>query len=175
MYNNEIWVKVPIIDYEDYYEISNYGRLKTIKTGRIRKPVNRNGYCGYELSACNIRKMFSAHRLVALAFISNPNNLSEVNHIDGNKHNNHVSNLEWCDRQYNEYHAVEEGLCKYAKPVIATNIDTGEVLEFPSMKQCAEYFNAYKRAIEAVLQGRRKTHKRHRFEYKNPEDRIKND
>ena len=74
MYNNEIWVKVPIIDYEDYYEISNYGRLKTIKTGRIRKPVNRNGYYGYELSACNIRKMFSAHRLVALAFLGLPEN-----------------------------------------------------------------------------------------------------
>lgn len=97
----EIWKS--ITGYEGLYEVSNLGRVKSLNynhTGkeRILKNLNRsNGYLYVELH----RKKYSIHRLVASAFIENPDNLPCVNHIDCNPQNNKVSNLEWCTHQYN--------------------------------------------------------------------------
>lgn len=79
----------------DYY-VSNLGQVKN-KHGRILKPAIRNGYCRVYLKD----KWYPVHRLVAMAFIPNPDGLPEVNHKDFNKFNNCVDNLEWCTRKYN--------------------------------------------------------------------------
>lgn len=118
MKENEIWV--PMIGEEGKYEISNYGyvrrvfdspytsRGRKIKSyGKILSPHKANN--GY-LRTSYAGKRDYTHRLVALHFVPNPNNLPEVNHIDGNKHNNYYENLEWCDRAYNCKHASETGL-----------------------------------------------------------------
>ena len=94
------------------YQISNLGRVKSLyvinnKTKsivhreKILKQSIRTNYYGITLSKNGIHKNFTVHRLVAEAFIPNPDNLPEVNHKDENKLNNEVSNLEWCDKKYN--------------------------------------------------------------------------
>ena len=97
----ERWKKVD--NFSDY-EVSNLGRVKSLKKGkrRILKPgTDKDGYFFVCLFKNGKRKYYKVHRLVAQVFIPNPKNLPEINHIDEDKQNNCVENLEWCDRQYN--------------------------------------------------------------------------
>lgn len=123
--------------YENYVVLSD-GRVKNITTGYYLKPiVRKTGYCDVRLVDKNHKcRDFLLHRLVAKAFCENPQNKSEVNHIDGNKLNNNCTNLEWVSRNENLKHAFEVGLTPYntvAKKVIATNIKTGEKFCFDSI------------------------------------------
>ena len=106
----EIWKDVK--GYEGYYQISNYGRLKSFKVdgnGKILKLTNKNGdYFSVVLQGKGKeRRSTRIHRLVAEAFIPNPDNKPQINHIDGNKQNNHINNLEWCTSKYNIAHAIK--------------------------------------------------------------------
>lgn len=114
-----------IIGYEGLYQISNCGRVKrshytagtTIHPKQLKEKevtvwVDTWGYLRVHLNHRGVRKAFRVHRLVAQAFIPNPSNLPQVNHIDGNKSNNKVSNLEWCTNIYNQEHARKTGLRK---------------------------------------------------------------
>ena len=100
--NNEVWKD--ILGYEGLYKISDKGRVKSIgyKKERILKP-GRDKYGYLLVSLCKNHKIkyCHIHRLVALTFILNPNNLPQVNHKDEDKTNNRVENLEFCDRKYN--------------------------------------------------------------------------
>jgi hypothetical protein len=108
------------------YQVSNFGRVKSLKHGkeRILKPaIGTRGYLQNELSTNGNRKNWALHRLVALAFIGNPENKPQINHIDGNKINNHIDNLEWVTRKENMEHAWNTGLFEskrlaQSKPVI---------------------------------------------------------
>ena len=98
---NEIWKQID--SYEDY-QISNWGRVKSFKKGKeriLRPRVVGAGYLQVILYKDGKTKPVFIHRLVANAFINNPDNLPEVNHKDENKQNNLVTNLEWCDAKYN--------------------------------------------------------------------------
>ena len=115
---SEIWKDIQ--GYEELYQVSNLGRVKSLdkydkhnrfKRGKIKAICdNGNGYCVVNLKVDGKQKSRTVHRLVATAFIPNPKNLPEINHIDGNKKNNNVSNLEWCDRRHNATHAVQNKL-----------------------------------------------------------------
>lgn len=107
----------PIIGYETTFAVSNLGRIKRTKdagcgrAGKIRKQVpNDRGYLTVILADDKRRKSFRVNRLVAMAFIPNPLNLPEVNHLDGDKTNNRVDNLEWSTRSRNMKHACATGL-----------------------------------------------------------------
>lgn len=119
--------------YDNYFVTDNGMIWSTKGFGRWLKPqINSRGYVTYGLSKNNNKKWFSAHRLVALAFIRNIENKEEVNHIDGDKLNNKISNLEWCTRQENVSHAVCNNIYKVkGKEVI--NIESG--IFFNSVKE----------------------------------------
>ena len=117
----EVWK--PIKGYEGLYEVSNLGRVKSlpkkringtnfyIQKERILKPqLKTNRYLGVGLIKNKIHKNFLIHRLVAKAFIDNPYNLPQINHIDCNKLNNNADNLEWCTQKQNLEHAFKNGL-----------------------------------------------------------------
>ena len=105
----EIWR--PIEGYEGLYEVSSYGRVRSLdrydnrncfRKGKVLSPIkDKDGYI--QVSLYYNRKMYKkyVHRIVAEAFLPNPDNLPEVNHKDEDKTNNNVTNLEWCDRKYN--------------------------------------------------------------------------
>lgn len=89
-------------------------------------------------------KTFKVHRLIAQTFIPNPNDYPQVNHINGDKTDNRVENLEWCDNSMNVKHAWDNGLQKSknkkGRKIKMTNIETDEVLIFDSIRQAADYF-----------------------------------
>jgi hypothetical protein len=103
---NEVWKDV--VGYEGYYIISNYGNLIN-KCSKKLKPFITHGYLYYHLSKKGKYSHARAHRLVAIAFIPNPDNLPYINHKDCNKQNNFVENLEWCTAQHNSKHAFDNG------------------------------------------------------------------
>ena len=104
-----------IKDFEDYLIDENGNIYSTRKKKYLKTIINKYGYCKVKLQKNKIIKMFSVHRLVALAFIPNPNNCPQVNHIDGNKLNNNVDNLEWCTSKHNMNEAVRIGLFENVK------------------------------------------------------------
>ena len=94
-------IPVPIPDFENY-TIDECGNVTNTVTGKTRKPsVSKTGYCSVDLYNNANMKRFLIHRLVAMAFIPNPQDLPQVNHIDENPMNNNVKNLEWCTPKYN--------------------------------------------------------------------------
>ena len=100
MEEEEVWR--PIADYENY-EVSSFGNVRNKNTGRVLKPANQGGY--YNVGLSNVKtKSYPIHRLVALAFISNPENKLHVNHIDKNSLNNRLENLEWTTPKENNIH-----------------------------------------------------------------------
>lgn len=130
----EIWK--PIIGYEGLYEVSSLGNIKRIVGTRCKKehiitprPAS-NGYLRVNLSKGNKVKDFSIHRLVATAFIENVSGKAEVNHIDGDKTNNCIDNLEWVTKSENERHKVYSlGKSSVNKPSKIVCLETGEVFE----------------------------------------------
>lgn len=110
----EIWKDV--VGFEGRYKISNTGKLFSIRFKRLLTgPLDEDGYRRQNLCNGTSHVKRSIHRLVAIAFIPNPNNLPQVNHIDGNKLNNTTDNLEWCTRLYNQQHQHRVLGVKYAK------------------------------------------------------------
>lgn len=109
----EIWKDIQ--GYEGCYQISNLGRIKSLKNPKekiLKNNKTSRGYLEARLSSNGKIRHFSIHRLVAENFISNTNNLPEVNHIDGNKLNNNMENLEWITRSKNNLHAYRTKLRK---------------------------------------------------------------
>ena len=161
----------PIQGYEGKYEVSNYGSVRSIDhtvrnghgyrvvRGRVLKTdITCNGYEMLRLGKNGKHK--AVHRLVANAFIPNPNNLPDVNHKDENKSNNLYTNLEWCNHSYNAlYGTCQERLRKYKNtPVLMVDKKSGEVLGlYESMKIAMEKTGVNKVTISAVCRGIRKT------------------
>lgn len=112
----EKWMKLAypsLPDELNRFEISTYGRLKNVKTNYIYNPsVLNTGYLSVRTTLGNRNNKIHilVHKAVAYTFLENPNNLPEVNHKDGNKENNHVSNLEWCTSHENQQHKYDFGL-----------------------------------------------------------------
>ena len=122
MKDNDIWK--PVKGYEGIYEVNKNSTVRSIdhlvvcknrgrriQKGRVLKTrISLKGYVQVSLSKNTVRFNTGVHRVAAIAFIPNPKNLPQVNHIDGNKQNNRIENLEWCTNSYNQNHAVKNKL-----------------------------------------------------------------
>lgn len=152
----EEWIA--IFNHPDY-SVSNLGRVKSFKRKEvILKPmVNHKGYLKVELDS----KCCLIHRLVAEAFIHNPNNLPQVNHKDENKENNCVSNLEWCDNKYNSNYGSR------VIPVIQLDLEGNVIKEWKCMKQAGLTLNINVPHICDCCKGKRNKAGGYRWQYKN--------
>lgn len=145
------------------YLVGSNGAVLNIVTGKYLKPVKgTNGY--YHVTLCYGKKEDrSVHRLVAEAFVPNPNNLPCVNHKDENKLNNNADNLEWCDAKYNVNYGI--GALARNSPVVQKDID-GNIIKFwGSMKEASEALNIKYQGISSVCRGRNKTCGGYKWEY----------
>ena len=123
------------------YSISNKGELFNRDGDKLFLRLNRGGYIvGYYWNN-NKQKVFSIHREVAKAFIPNPENKPQVNHIDGNKQNNDVSNLEWVTNSENQLHAYQLGLNKAVKGCLHHN---SEITEAQAEEICKMFEGGYR-------------------------------
>lgn len=150
----------PIKEYEDVYSVCANGDIIENKTGKIIKPYKAGRDYLYVCLLKNGKaKQKRVHRLVAEAFIPNIFNKPQVNHINGNKNDNQVWNLEWCNNAENMKHAYATGL---RKSHLIKIVETGET--FRTAVEVAKRINGSVGNIYSCLSGRRKTHKGYHFE-----------
>ena len=152
----EIWKDV--VGYEGLYQVSNLGRVKSLPrydtVGRYHSGTilsdcdNGNGYRVVGFNVNGKQKMFTIHRLVATTFIPNLNNYGYVNHIDGDKSNNRVDNLEWCTASENMEHAVKLGLHYHFGRKKILCVETGVV--FDSIKDAENWVGVKGSRISSV-------------------------
>lgn len=169
---NEIWKDVT--NYEGLYMISSYGRLKSLKRNtaheRIMKPrVGKDGYYYCGLTKNGITKSKKIHRLVAMSFLYNVDNLPQVNHIDGCKTNNVLDNLEFCTASYNCKHAYKLGLnkqwmtgktgkdCPFSKKIYQFDLDGKFLKEWDSISDVSRALGIPVAHLVRVCKGQRKT------------------
>lgn len=154
---------VEISDYPGY-EIFEDGRVFSKYTNKfLTSKIDRYGYGVYHLRRGK-NEFPTAHRLVALAFIPNPNGFQSVNHKDGNKQNNNKDNLEWCSESYNSWHKcniLNEKPIRYGdKQVVAKNTITNEEILFNSESDAAIFFNVSQKTISRKILTKHITPKR---------------
>lgn len=146
----EIWKDIK--GFEGIYQISNLGRFRN--RGEVKKPwTAAHGYLAFTLRKDGQKKNYKVHRLVAEAFIPNIENFPEINHIDGDKTNNRVENLEWCTHRYNMRHSYE--IISAANSKIVRQIDpaTGiTVREYKRLKD-VEMYGYSKSGVSRYLHG----------------------
>lgn len=182
----EEWRDIP--DYEGLYQVSNMGRIKSLDRrikrtsttkrnwkGRIMKLAETRGYYTIQLSKNGKVKIHGVHRLVAFAFIENPNNYPVINHKDENPLNNHVDNLEWCTYSYNNSYgtrtkrAIKKFKKKMSKKVYQYTLNGDLIRTWQSAMEAGR--NGYNSGnIASCCLGNRKTHKGFMWSYTNLEE-----
>ena len=164
----EIWKDIK--DYEEMYQISDLGRVKSLariikhqnrhyrKDKILKTSIDNHGYLQVTLCKNGKVKRFHVHRLVAQAFIPNPENKPQVNHIDGNKLNNNINNLEWNTAGENTYHAYKNDLIKhYNRKINQYDLDGNFIKTWDSAKDIEIKINIHKSAICNCCKNKRKT------------------
>lgn len=176
----EIWKVIEGTDGQ--YEVSNTGKVRSLnykRTGKVkelRPAPDPKGYMKTMLPYGGRWKTVKIHRLVACAFIPNPNGLPQVNHKDGNKANNAVNNLEWITNYENAHHALKNGLFANSinavrktnearkKAVVATDAQGNQTV-FSSINEASRAVSVSRRYVQAVLKGNKKRASGYTFAY----------
>lgn len=164
--------------------VSDQGRVKSLlRDERILKTqTDKKGYSRIRITIDRQKRSYKVHRLVAQAFIPNPDGKAQVNHKDGDKSNNAVENLEWNSSKENCNHAIKSGLWdsvtegarreneRRKKAVVATKISTQETIRFESVRAAEKYVGS--RHVTDVLKGKRTKTKGYQFVYAEGGDAI---
>ena len=159
----EVWKDIK--GYEGLYECSNLGHIKNIQRNRLLSlPVKRK-YKQCTLSKNDVKSYYFVHRIVAELFIENKYNKEQVNHIDGDKLNNNVLNLEWCTRSENQLHAFKTGLqkskrgeaTKASKTILQLSTDGFIIDVFDSYMIAQQKTNINRTCIFECVTGKQKT------------------
>lgn len=171
----EIWKTIK--GFENY-KVSNTGKVYSLAKNKVMKPwIVNSGYYVLTLVDSGVSKNMSVHRLVAKAFIPNPLNKEQVNHIDGNKLNNNVDNLEWTTPSENvnhnkvlgrlDTHTARAELNKVqSKAVNQLDIETGKVIAtYNTIREASKATGSQDGKITMVCQGKRKSHNGYSWEY----------
>ena len=164
----EIWKTIE--GFEGLYEVSNLGRVRSLDRvrkagygstanikGKILTPQCIAGKKYYVVSLCRneVGKHYLIHRLVATAFIDNPHNLPEINHKDENPSNNNVSNLEWCDRKYNNNYGTARDRASRTRGRVVVQYDSegNEIARYWSAREAARQIGKSQAAISRCCLG----------------------
>lgn len=169
---DEIWRDIP--NYEGLYQVSSFGRIKSLHYNKTNKEQilslrighTRNNYIDVMLCKDGQHTRFKVHRLVAIVFIPNPNNYPHINHKDENPMNNHVDNLEWCTPSYNLNYgnwALHQRLVRGHK-IAKMDLEGNIIDTYDSIREAARKNNVADANIHAVLRG--KQHKCGGFKWK---------
>ena len=165
---NEKWKDVR--DYEGLYQVSTYGRVKSLANDKekILKPVkNTRGYVQVNLYKDEKMKHMLIHRLVAIAFIPNTKNYEQINHKDENKINNHVDNLEWCDAKYNCNYGtgIRRRAATLSKAVLQYDLDENLIKRWTSAHEIQRELGYYHGNICSCCNGKLKQAYKHIWRY----------
>ena len=169
----ERWTRIK--DYPDYL-ISTFGRVKTFRNAKakldggqiLKGSYNTYGYWKVDLINIDGRKTVNVHRLVAMAFIPNPESKAQVNHIDGNKINNNVNNLEWNTQRENNEHSFDNGLQpRPRRAVLQFNKEGVLVGEFESVNEASRQTKTNLGSIPKSCNGERNHAGGYTWKYKN--------
>ena len=166
----EIWKDIE--GYEGLYQVSNMGRVRSLRRNIILKnKIESNRYERVVLSTNNIPKGYSVHRLVANAFIPNPNNYPIVNHKDENRTNNCVDNLEWCTQKYNVNYGtgISKRVKSQSKKVLQFKTDGTFVKEWESTMSVQRNLGICQSHIVQVCKGKRRIAHGYIWKYKKEE------
>lgn len=187
----EVWRDV--VGYEGLYEVSNLGNVRGVARTHLRydrhgnayevhvparylvKKDNSNGYYRVSLSRDNRVRRFLVHRLVAMAFVENPDNLPVIDHIDGDRHNNDASNLRWCTQGDNLHYSYQNGretvftrayVRKHQARATSRPVIRSDGEEFPSVVAASRALGLSESAVSQVVNGRAKTAGGYSFTFK---------
>ena len=155
----EVETFVKVVGFENY-EVSNLGKVRNMKTGKILKPIlRRDGYLVLCLYGHNKQKHLLLHRIIATAFVDNPDEKPCVNHIDENKTNNDLSNLEWCTAKENLVHGTRMKRIaeKLSQKVIQLDLNDNVLSEFESMHQAERETGVTLSSISSCCNGKLKS------------------
>lgn len=162
-----MWKVIP--ETNGRYSVSDNGEVRNNKTGRILKAIET--YNGYLRVGIN-KKLYRVHHLVAEAFIEKPMGCTQINHKDGNKKNNHFSNLEWCTARENIIHAYKSGLKKVSyenikspTPIIQMDLQDNPIKVYASIKDAERETGIDNSAISKACKGKRKTVHGYKWRY----------
>lgn len=166
-----LWKKIIVDNEETVYSISDIGEVRNDKTQKILSQRTQQGYKHVTLAINKKGKSFRVHRLVALAFIPNPDNKPFVNHIDGCRSNNNVNNLEWVTPSENTQHAVRTGLMlpSKEKAVIQYSLDGYKIAEYKSISEACRMTNSLLPKVVQCCKFERKQHNGYQWRYKEDE------
>lgn len=166
MNKEEIWKDV--VGYEGLYKVSNKGRLYSIKRKRKMNPTtSKNGYKRVKLYTNGKFKTVFVHRIVATAFLDNPENYPVVNHLDENKLNNNVENLQWCTQKQNVNHGTGQQRRTEAVKMLVKQytLDGQYIATYKSAVDLQELYGFHQSAISRVCRGERKTAYKYIWKY----------